>query len=169
MECKRCHLEVPANFEYAIAQNTCPKCGSKLMNELAMKMFLHLKKDLHKVQLIMDPEVNYEKIAMFLVNNYSVRPYEGGEDIEEEMVDEDAEEYQEEDMSAKPEDMTDEEYRAQLAEEAEMKMMEGEGEGIDLNHDAVQKRVARLKKVAKKAKELNDKGTFSVRRVPLGE
>ena len=74
MQCKKCEIEVPSQFEYALAKNLCPKCGNKLMADQAMKVYLDLKKRLNEVEFVMDKATVCERVAMFVVTNYEVIP-----------------------------------------------------------------------------------------------
>lgn len=77
MQCKKCEIEVPSQFEYALAKNVCPKCGNKLMADHAMKVYLDLKKRLHEVEFVMDKTTVCERVAMFIVTNYEIIPPAG--------------------------------------------------------------------------------------------
>lgn len=77
MECKKCSIEVPAQFEFVLSQNVCPKCGSKLMADAAMKVYIDLKKRLHEVEFVMDKATVCERVAMFLVTNYNISSLDG--------------------------------------------------------------------------------------------
>ncbi len=75
MECKKCSVNIPQEFEYALVSNICPKCGHKLMNDMAMKVYMDLKKRLSdEVEFIMDKAINCERVATFVINNYEVVP-----------------------------------------------------------------------------------------------
>lgn len=77
MECKKCLVNIPNEFEFILSQNVCPKCGNKLMADVAMKIYMDLKKRLHEVEFIMDKTVVCERIAMFVVTNYEIIPLGG--------------------------------------------------------------------------------------------
>ncbi len=74
MECKKCNINVPSEFEFVLSKNLCPKCGNKLMNDGAMKVYIDLRKRLNEVEFVMDKAIVCERIAMFLINNYEVLP-----------------------------------------------------------------------------------------------
>lgn len=74
MECKKCLVAVPSEYEYALSKNVCPKCGNKLMADSAMKIYMDLKKRLGEVEFVMDKALVCERIAMFVVTNYEVTP-----------------------------------------------------------------------------------------------
>jgi hypothetical protein len=74
MECKKCNINIPTEFEFVLSQNVCPKCGNKLMNDGAMKVYIDLKKKLGEVEFVMDKAIVCERIAMFMINNYEVLP-----------------------------------------------------------------------------------------------
>lgn len=74
MECKKCVLEIPNQFEFVLSKNMCPKCGNKLMTDGAMKVYIDLKKRLNEVEFVMDKSVVCERVAMFMINNYEVLP-----------------------------------------------------------------------------------------------
>lgn len=74
MECKKCNIHIPSEFEFVLAQNVCPKCGSKIMNDTAMKVYIDLRKRLSEVEFVMDKAIVCERIAMFMINNYEVSP-----------------------------------------------------------------------------------------------
>jgi hypothetical protein len=74
MECKKCNVEVPSQFEYVLSQNVCPKCGQKLMATQAMAIYLELKTKLKEIEFVMDMDIVCERIAMFMVSNYEVMP-----------------------------------------------------------------------------------------------
>lgn len=78
MQCKKCEIDIPSQFEFALAQNVCPKCGNKLMPDAAMKVFIDLKTRLHEVEFVMDKSVVCERVAMFLITNYEVVPLSPG-------------------------------------------------------------------------------------------
>jgi hypothetical protein len=78
MQCKKCDIEIPAQFEYALAKNVCPKCGNKLMQDAAMKVYIDLKTRLHEVEFVMDKATVCERVAMFLITNYEVVPFKLG-------------------------------------------------------------------------------------------
>lgn len=77
MQCKKCEIEVPSQFEYVLAKNVCPKCGNKLMADQAMAVYLDLKKRLHEVEFVMDKTTVCERVAMFVVTNYQIVPSGG--------------------------------------------------------------------------------------------
>jgi len=72
MQCKKCEIEVPSQFEYVLVKNVCPKCGSKLMPDQVMKVYIDLKKRLNEVEFVMDKATVCERVAMFVVTNYEV-------------------------------------------------------------------------------------------------
>lgn len=74
MDCNKCKVAVPAEFEYILSKNVCPKCGNKLMPDQTMKAYIDLKKKLHQVEFVMDKTMVCERIAMFLVTNYDIAP-----------------------------------------------------------------------------------------------
>lgn len=74
MECKNCKTDVPSIFEYALSKNVCPKCGNKLMADMAMKVYIDLKNRLGEVEFVMDKAVVCERVAMFVVSNYEIIP-----------------------------------------------------------------------------------------------
>lgn len=74
MECKKCAVSVPAEYEYALTKNVCPKCGNKLLEDEAMKMYLDLKTKLASIEYVMDKNTVCERVAMFLITNYTVAP-----------------------------------------------------------------------------------------------
>lgn len=74
MQCKKCEIEVPSQFEYVLTKNVCPKCGNKLMPDQAMKVYIDLKKRLNEVEFVMDKATVCERVAMFVVTNYEVIP-----------------------------------------------------------------------------------------------
>ena len=74
MECKKCEIEVPSQFEYVLSRNVCPKCGNKLMADGAMKVYMDLKKRLDEVEFVMDKATVCERVAMFVITNYEVTP-----------------------------------------------------------------------------------------------
>lgn len=74
MECKRCLVDIPSVFEFAFAQNICPKCGKRLMADTAMNAYIDLKKRLQEVEFVMDKNTVCDRIAMFVVTNYEVLP-----------------------------------------------------------------------------------------------
>jgi hypothetical protein len=78
MQCKKCEIDIPSQFEFALAQNVCPKCGNKLMPDAAMKVFIDLKTRLHEVEFVMDKSVVCERVAMFLITNYEVNSLSPG-------------------------------------------------------------------------------------------
>jgi len=78
MQCKKCLIEIPAQFEYILSKNVCPKCGNKLMVDAAMKVYMDLKTRLHEVEFVMDKAIVCERIAMFLITNYEVVPFQPG-------------------------------------------------------------------------------------------
>lgn len=75
MECKKCLVHIPNEYEFIISQNVCPKCGNKLMLDAAMKIFIDLKKRLNEVEFVMDKATVCERVAMFIVSNYEVIPH----------------------------------------------------------------------------------------------
>ena len=77
MQCKKCEIEIPSTFEFALAQNLCPKCGNKLMPDVAMKVYMDLKTRLQEVEFVMDKTTVCERVAMFLITNYEVVPLKG--------------------------------------------------------------------------------------------
>lgn len=74
MQCKKCEIDIPSQFEFVLAQNVCPKCGNKLMPDAAMAVYLDLKKRLQEVEFVMDKTTVCERVAMFLITNYEVAP-----------------------------------------------------------------------------------------------
>ena len=74
MQCKKCEIEIPAQFEFVLSKNVCPKCGNKLMADAAMKVYMDLKKRLNEVEFVMDKTLVCERVAMFVVTNYEVIP-----------------------------------------------------------------------------------------------
>lgn len=74
MECKKCLVDVPSQFEYVLVKNVCPKCGNKLMADQAMKVYIDLKKRLNEVEFVMDKATVCERVAMFVVTNYEILP-----------------------------------------------------------------------------------------------
>ena len=74
MECKKCNIEIPSQFEYILKQNVCPKCGNRLMPDAAMKVYIDLKMRLNEVEFVMDKHIVCERVAMFLIQNYEVLP-----------------------------------------------------------------------------------------------
>lgn len=78
MECKKCSVNIPSEFEFILAQNVCPKCGTKLMPDAAMKTYVDLKKRLSEVEFVgLGWSVVCERIAMFVVSNYEIAPLNG--------------------------------------------------------------------------------------------
>lgn len=77
MECKKCAVQIPSEFEYVLSKNVCPKCGSKLLTDVAMRMYIDLKKRLGEVEFVMDKNIVCERVAMFLITNYEVGPLAG--------------------------------------------------------------------------------------------
>lgn len=78
MQCKKCEIEIPSQFEYVLSKNVCPKCGNKLMADAAMKVYIDLKTRLHEVEFVMDKNTVCERVAMFLITNYEVLPLKPG-------------------------------------------------------------------------------------------
>lgn len=74
MECKKCLIDIPSQFEFVLSKNLCPKCGNKLMADAAMKVYVDLKKRLNEVEFVMDKALVCERVAMFVVANYEVIP-----------------------------------------------------------------------------------------------
>lgn len=74
MECKKCSVVIPSQFEYVLSQNVCPKCGNKLMPDVAMKVYIDLKTRLQEIEFVMDKTIVCERVAMFLITNYDVAP-----------------------------------------------------------------------------------------------
>lgn len=77
MQCKKCDIDIPAQFEYVLTKNVCPKCGNKLMADTAMKVYVDLKKRLNEVEFVMDKATVCERVAMFLITNYEIAPING--------------------------------------------------------------------------------------------
>jgi hypothetical protein len=165
MECKKCEIDVPSQFEFILAQNTCPKCGNKLMNDGAMKIYLDLKKRLNEVEFVMDKAVVCERVAMFVINNYEVLPLNttdeqprklsaSGEKI---VANEDAVSSFRAKLAAidasESDDMTSDEIRAEEAARAE-DIATAREMGMDVDEEMVsgavdEKKVQRLKKLAR--------------------
>lgn len=161
MECKKCNTDIPSIFEYVLAQNICPKCGSKIMQDLVMKTYLDIKKRLNEVEFVMDKGIVCDRIAMFMVNNYEIQPLSPlGKNEKETPVITDKATLME--MKAQlpsididnDNDLSEEEIREQEAiragEIAEAREM---GFNIDdngevLNNNLTANRIARLKKIA---------------------
>lgn len=118
MQCKKCDIEVPAQFEFVLAKNVCPKCGNKLMADAAMKVYLDLKKRLHEVEFVMDKALVCERVAMFVVTNYEVIPLHMSKPVQAQM--ESIENFKANLASVEAdEDLTPDEIRAQEAARAE--------------------------------------------------
>lgn len=165
MKCNnnKCSIDVPSSFEFAIMSNKCPKCGFKLLPELAMKTFLDLKARLKEVELVMDPAVNYERIAMFIISNYEVIPASKAT-----MSNRGSEENETSILTGEGGDIADDEEldRDQIAKEVENERLAADwglsptgGTTLD---DATRRRVERLKR--QKDRVLAGGGGFSVKR-----
>ena len=158
MECKKCNIEVPAQFEFALAKNICPKCGNKLMADQAMKVYLDLKKRLHEVEFVMDKATVCERIAMFMISNYEVMPV-GGRAKEQSSASVEVMKQQLAGLE-RDDDLTPDEIRAQEAQRAEelavAREMGFNVDDIDGDEELVtgidQDRVERLKKLAQSGK-----------------
>lgn len=165
MKCNnnKCSIDVPSSFEFAIMSNKCPKCGFKLLPELAMKTFLDLKARLKEVELVMDPAVNYERIAMFIISNYEVIPASKAT-----MSNRGSEENEISILTGEGGDLADDEEldRDKIAKEVENERLAADwglntGGGTVLD-EATRRRVEKMK--LQKARVLGNAGVFSVKR-----
>lgn len=165
MECKKCKVSVPSEYEYALAKNVCPKCGSKLLVDKAMKMYLDLKTKLASIEFVMDKSAVCERVAMFMITNYEVSPLtkevEAVEQSQEIVVTEkkqtDIEKFKQQLATIEEDtDLTDDEIRAQEAFRAE-EIAAAREMGVDVDDDMPElpiknkvdvNRVERLKKLA---------------------
>lgn len=77
MKCNKCDIDIPSQFEYVLTKNLCPKCGSKIMTDAAMKVYIDIKNKLDSVEFVMDKAIVCERIAMFMITNYEVIPLNG--------------------------------------------------------------------------------------------
>lgn len=159
MKCNKCNIDIPAIFQYMISQNVCGKCGSKLLQASAMKAYLDIKNRLHEVELVMDKEIVYERIAMFLVSNYDIKSLTGemdtssGQPLDAKLAAMDNALA----VFENDENLTEQEIRDQEAQRAESLSLASEfglnpdeemvsGSGIDYN------KVERLKRLASSSK-----------------
>ncbi len=159
MECKKCSIEIPSQFEFVLSQNVCPKCGNKLMADAAMKVYVDLKKRLNEVEFVMDKAVVCERVALFLVTNYNVSSFDSAPAQASHVIDKAKEAALIKAQMAAldgEEDLSAEEIRAEEAARAEELALAREyGLGSDLDSDeelvtgAIDSdRIQRLKKLA---------------------
>lgn len=153
MECNKCKVEVPAQFEFALSKNICPKCGSKLMVDIAMKTYLDLKKRLHEVEFVMDKNTVCERIAMFIVMNYQVGSLSSSSSIIEKTVSNNDKMKQLMAGLDEEEDLTAEEIREQEAVRAD-EIAAAREMGIDIEDEELisgksdDSKIERLKRLA---------------------
>ena len=149
MICSKCNTNIPASFKHAIVNNKCPSCGHKILKSDKMEAFRALKTDLSRIELTMDKEESVERIVMFLIDNYVIRPAlnrnDPSEDPDEEEDDED-DEGNEDDPDEDPEEL----IREQIYQEVEK---ERYGDDEDEEEPDADDRVARLKKKMKNGKK----------------
>lgn len=172
MQCKKCDIDIPAQFEFALSKNMCPKCGNKLMADQAMKVYIDLKKRLGEVEFVMDKGIVCERIAMFVVSNYELIPLKAS--AKKPKISQQASTEVEE-ISINPDDpladMTPEEIRAEVEEEARLAALgaefgmnlDGDEEMVSSDGEDRQSRLERLKAMA------GGKSGTMVRRVSAGE
>jgi hypothetical protein len=138
MTCESCNTEIPAAFEHAVANNMCPKCGSKIMSAEKMEAFLHLRKDLSNIQMSMDPSETVDRIVTHLVSNYLIRPLSIPSHV--------------------PEKVNEEQVREQIYHE---EMARREADGVELDDDLpddIAEKIEMLKKKAEAGRKFVNAG-----------
>ena len=74
MFCMECNLDISTDFNFAIENNVCPRCGNQIMPDEKLENFLILIDDLRSnVDLTEDQDINEEiigRISWHLLENY---------------------------------------------------------------------------------------------------
>lgn len=152
MICGNCGIEIPAKFKAALKSNACPACEGRIIAD--MEAFNYLKKDLSNIELSLDKSETIERIALYILQNYKIKPLaitkpkklKRADELEE---DEEYEEEDEEEEDDDPDEDLEELVRDQIYQEVEEEIYGKDEDEEDVPDD----RVARLKKKMKNGKK----------------
>lgn len=73
MLCASCNIEISSLFKYAMAQNICPACGNKIMNENMLVLINNIKETILNEAKLHEDIVHGISVALLLKYDISLR------------------------------------------------------------------------------------------------
>ena len=158
IKCKKCGYSVPSNLKYAIMSNICPSCGDVLFGDLAMSSISAISNDISRQEFSQDMnKVLINDIALFIFNSY----YDSGDTSDSSSGPEAAISDTDENL-----DTSDEIGLERIRDEVRREVSLQDDENlVDPQDEDEDRRVARLKRLAKEVSSSSSMRGVSVKRV----